>query len=505
MVGPGSSENNAIAVYDGASGKLLKDSGVTIAGGVLAAWSGVLSTGYGAESGSNAAYYNASGIVYSISGQGFQLSPHLSTESWTLTFPENNGENGQALVTDGSGNTSWSTIGGAGTVSSVSVSGSDGIEVDSGSPVTSSGTIALGINASTLASHLGLASTYQPLDAQLTDISALAPTKGKLIVGDGSNWVDLGVGSDDQVLTADSAEDNGVKWAASSGGGMSFDVQTFTATGTWTKPEGAVRCRVVLIGGGGGGGSGRRGAASTSRYSGGGGGGAGYILMNLSAEDLSSIEAVIIGAGGTGGNVITEDDTSGSDGGDGGISQFGPIKAVGGNGGKGGTASAAAGGTVTNVAVGGPTDVLNATMAGGAGSATNGAVGVANNNVIRPTGGGGGSGINSSNTTGVATGSGGVINGTGFLITTPINGGSPGGSIGADGADGNTSPFRVGTGGGGGRSGDTSGTIAAGAGGDGGLYGAGGGGGGASTNGANSGAGGNGGTGYVRIETLIQN
>ena len=44
----------------------------------------------------------------------------------------------------------------AGTVTSVAVSGSDGIEVDSGSPVTSSGTIALGINASGLATHLGL-------------------------------------------------------------------------------------------------------------------------------------------------------------------------------------------------------------------------------------------------------------------------------------------------------------------------------------------------------------
>lgn len=46
--------------------------------------------------------------------------------------------------------------GGSGTVTSVAVSGSDGIEVDSGSPVTSSGTIALGVNASTLKSHLSL-------------------------------------------------------------------------------------------------------------------------------------------------------------------------------------------------------------------------------------------------------------------------------------------------------------------------------------------------------------
>jgi len=46
--------------------------------------------------------------------------------------------------------------GGSGTVTSVAVSGSDGIEVDSGSPVSTSGTIALGVNAATLKTHLSL-------------------------------------------------------------------------------------------------------------------------------------------------------------------------------------------------------------------------------------------------------------------------------------------------------------------------------------------------------------
>lgn len=43
-----------------------------------------------------------------------------------------------------------------GTVTSVAISGSDGIEVDSGSPVTGSGTIVLGINASSLRSHINV-------------------------------------------------------------------------------------------------------------------------------------------------------------------------------------------------------------------------------------------------------------------------------------------------------------------------------------------------------------
>ena len=45
---------------------------------------------------------------------------------------------------------------GSGTVTSVAVSGSDGIEVDSGSPVTTSGTIALGVDAPTMRTTLNV-------------------------------------------------------------------------------------------------------------------------------------------------------------------------------------------------------------------------------------------------------------------------------------------------------------------------------------------------------------
>lgn len=52
----------------------------------------------------------------------------------------------------------FQTVSGSGTVTSIAVTGSDGIEVDSGSPITASGTIALGINSTTLSTHLGLGS-----------------------------------------------------------------------------------------------------------------------------------------------------------------------------------------------------------------------------------------------------------------------------------------------------------------------------------------------------------
>jgi hypothetical protein len=55
---------------------------------------------------------------------------------------------------------------------------------------------------------------YQPLDNDLSDIAALTPTKGNLMVGNGTDWVSVGVGTDDQVLVADSTDAEGMVWRA---------------------------------------------------------------------------------------------------------------------------------------------------------------------------------------------------------------------------------------------------------------------------------------------------
>ena len=58
-------------------------------------------------------------------------------------------------------------------------------------------------------------------------IDSLPPTKGYLIVGDGSAWVVLGVGSDDKLLVADSNEPAGVKWGEATDIGNCIDGGTF--------------------------------------------------------------------------------------------------------------------------------------------------------------------------------------------------------------------------------------------------------------------------------------
>jgi len=96
-------------------------------------------------------------------------------------------------------------------------------------------------------------------------------------------------------------------------------IQTFTASGTWTKPAGCRAAHIKLVGGGGSGGNGTAGAT--------GAGGGGYSETFITSG-LGATETVTIGAGGTA-------VTNGNNGNTGGTTSFGAhCSATGGTAGK---------------------------------------------------------------------------------------------------------------------------------------------------------------------------
>lgn len=223
-------------------------------------------------------------------------------------------------------------------------------------------------------------------------------------------------------------------WAVPSSGGTTVSFQTFTASGTWTKPTGVKLVHVRCWGGGGGGGA-------KPTWGGGGGGGGAFVTGTFDASILPASVSVTVGAGGVG--------VSSSSGTNGGASSFGSyLIANGGSRGVGGSGNCAGtshlggrGGAVYSFAGG----------AGGGGAATTGPGD--DGQSAGPTfasGGGGGSGCSG--------GVGGAVAGGGAGGTTNSGGGGggSGGFEGGDGGNGSTGTGGAGVspggGGGGGRS-----------------------------------------------------
>jgi hypothetical protein len=377
--------------------------------------------------------------------------------------------------------------------------------------------LSIGGNAANVTGTVAIANGGTGQTTKTSAYDALSPTttKGDLEVNNGTNNVRFGVGTNGYVLTADSTQATGLKWAAGGGGASTpaaVSDQANTSTGYFSIPLGTVAQRPVspqsgsirmnstldlpewydtvsatwipfstaitysatylIVSGGGGGGGGVVGATN------GAGGGAGGLVSATSTLTAGTTYSIVVGAGGSGGS-----STSGSTGAN---SSSGGASSLGGGGGGGGSpgqagANGGSGGGGTAIGAGGGTN------AGGLGTAGQGNNGAAGNNATPFQGGGGGGASAAGNT--VTTGQGGV--GTASSITgssvTYAGGGSGGTNA--------LSAIAGGTGGGGaggyGLIGFLNGVA--------GTANTGGGGGGGATNSIGSGLGANGGSGVVII------
>jgi hypothetical protein len=398
----------------------------------------------------------------SLSSKTIGTSNTINTNLEKLSIA--GGSNGQVLSTNGSGTLSWATAGGGGVT--------DGDKGD----ITVSGSGATWTVDND-------AVTY----AKIQNVSAASKLLGRGDSGSGDvQEITLGTG-----LTM-----TGTTLAASGGGSApQVQVDTFTSSGTWTKPAWAKKVSIYCLSGGSGGGSGRRGATTNARGGGGGGAGNTYSVLFAQASDLTSTVSVTVGAGGTGGASITTDSTNGNSGGTSGASSFGsyiatvPLPGAGGgttSGGDGASASS------SNIGLLGGSEIIGRNGFTGAGTnRTNSLTAFGSLSAI------GGAG-QSANITTTAVGA--EHKPTNYVSCFPSITYGTAGTDGGNGGNGSNNVFGyvyIGTAGG---SGSYKTGQATGAGGNGG-YGAGGGGGAASDNGHNSGAGGAGGGGLVIVVT----
>lgn len=296
---------------------------------------------------------------------------------------------------------------------------------------------------------------------------AIWDTKGDLAAATGANAaVKLPVGSNDFVLTADSGETTGIKWASVPGalvavkdagsvvgtrGGINFhegsnvtltitddsgndevdvtiaaagagggivNVQVFTAGAgqTWTKPAGATMVHVVCVGAGAGGGGGAS-SVSTAKTGGGGGGGGAVSVVDILASDLGSTVTVNVAAGTAGGaGGVAGAGANGTNATSAGMTDFGTrVQAGGGGGGNGGQTSGRSGGA------GGSVNASAVNQTPGEPSVATGVNGIAGQAVA------GGSGVGTATEWGGSAGGGAPLSSGGRVGGSSIYGG-PGGA-----------------------------------------------------------------------------
>jgi hypothetical protein len=423
---------NPAAGITSSGGPITSSGSITLAlANDLAALEALSSTGIAERTGSDTWQLTTTAALLEDVGSTQGQILYRDGSAWTVLSP---GSVGQLLQTGGPGaDPSWATVSGAGDVTAASAFATDNVVIradGTGKGVQLSG---LSIDDSD-----NLTGVNNVTGADANFVTGTAGTSANLVSWDANgDAVDAGYniptgGSIGQALTKASAADHDLEWATASGGGTAGTVQTFSSSGTYTKPAGLVWARVTAVGPGGGGGGADGGGSGTSA-AGGGGGAGGVAVRILAAASIGSTETVTIGAGGAGGSI------AGTDGSDGAANTtFGAlVTATPGSGGKGNNApnsnfSARDGGdggstsgtiSYTGFSLTGQRGLRNAIVAmpGAGGSCSHGngggsvVVGAGTSTGSDGTRGGGGAGGGASSSTSPSGGAGGT-GGDGYVI-----------------------------------------------------------------------------------------
>lgn len=123
--------------------------------------------------------------------------------------------------------------------------------------------------------------------------------KGSIYSSDATKNIQVPVGVDGTVLTADSSDPSGLSYqsAGSSSGFNTINIVKFETSGTYTPTSGMKFCVVEMVGGGGS----TAGLSSTSagQYAqNSGGGGGGYCKKIFTSLDVGASQSITVGVGG---------------------------------------------------------------------------------------------------------------------------------------------------------------------------------------------------------------